>query len=544
MTTLIDLSQSLHLWIRRLRTQRALTWALRGLILGLAFSLALGSIGLYRAELLRSEFLALVIFTPVLAALLSALVAFFWRIQPLEAARYFDRRFGLKERVSTALELNQRAGNIPPEMIERQLQDAVTASKQVSLRQALPFRYNLWEGAIALLFVLLISAVWFRGERWFLAGQQSRAVEQAVTEQETKIEEIIKQVEVNEALSEAQKEAITNPLKEALQDLQENPSLESSVSILTSTGEKLQGLSDPQSQQMSQALKEAGNQAAGQEGSPLQGVGQELAQGNIVSAADKLKNIDVNELSPAEQQQLADQLDAMADSLQSTNPGLANELRQAAQALRNGNTASAQQALQNAAQSLSQAGQQLAFSQTASQTASQMQQGAGQVLAAGGGQQQANQAGQGQQGTQGQGQGPGQGQGQGSSQSGQQGGNGSGAGKGSGTGEGETGNEAGTAPIQQNNGPGDGGEAAYEQIYAPTLLGGEGGPQVDIPNAGEGGEVIGQGPITPGDPGTSLVPYSEVYRQYEQINNQAIENGEIPAQFTQIIKNYFDSLEP
>jgi hypothetical protein len=161
-----------------------------------------------------------------------------------------------------------------------------------------------------------------------------------------------------------------------------------------------------------------------------------------------------------------------------------------------------------------------------------MQQGAGQVLAAGGGQQQANQGGQGQQGT----------QGQGANQGGQQ--QGSGAGRGSGASEGQTGNEAGSSPIQQGNGPGDGGETAYEQIYAPTLLGGEGGPQVDLPGTGEGGEVIGQGPTTPGDPGTSLVPYSEVYSQYEQINNQAIENGEIPAQFTQIIKNYFDSLKP
>jgi hypothetical protein len=392
---------------------------------------------------------------------------------------------------------------------------------------------------VALLFVILIGMLWFRGESWFLRGQQSRAVEQAVAEQTTKIEEIIKQVEANEALSEAQKKAITTPLKEALQGLQENPSLESSVSILTSTGEKLQGLSDPQSRQMSQALQAAGNQLAGQDGSPLQGVGQELAQGDYVSAANELKNIDVSKLSPAEQAQLADQLEAMADSLQSTNPGLANELGQAANALRNGDTAAAQQALQNAAESLARAGQQLTFSQTTSQAASQMQQGAGQVLAAGGGAQQANQSGQGQQGAQG------QGQGQGANQNEQaQGSGGSGAGKGSGTSEGQTGDEAESSPIEQGNGPGDSGETAYEQIYAPTLLGGEGGPQVDLPGTDEGGELIGEGPVMPGDPGASTVPYNEVYSQYEEINNQAIENGEIPAQFTQIIKNYFDSLKP
>lgn len=532
MTTITDLSQALHSWIRRLRLQRALTWALRGLIAGLAFALVVGGVGLYRAELLRAEFLALVISAPLLLALISALTAFLWRLPPLKAARYFDIRFGLKERVSTALELDQHAQHIPPEMIDRQLRDAVRASRKVNLRRDMPFRSSLREGTVVLLLVAVISMVWLRGDRWFLASQQSRAVEQAVAEQTTKIEEIIRQIDSDESLSETQKQELTAPLKEALQSLQENPSLESSVSILTSTGEQMQALSDPQSRQMAQALTEAGQQLAGQEGSPLQGVGQELAQGNYVAAASELRNIDVNQLSQAEQQQLADQLEAMADSLRSTDPGLANELRQAANALRSGDTAGAQQALQNAADALAQAGQQITFSQTASQTASQMQQGAGQVLAAGGGQQ-ANQPGQGQQGS------------QGSNQSGQTDGSGaSGAGRGSGTSEGQTGNEAGSSPIQQDNGPSDGGETAYEQIYAPTLLGGEGGPQVDLPGSGDEGEVIGEGPVTPGDPGTSLVPYSEVYSQYEEINNQAIESGEIPAQFTQIIKDYFDSLKP
>jgi hypothetical protein len=536
MATITDLSQVLNLWIRRLRLQRALIWALRGLIAGLALALTLGLIGLYRADLLRREFLALVIFAPLLICSISALTAFFWRLPSLKAARYFDLHFHLKERVSTALELHQHSERIPPEITDRQLQDAVAASNRVNLRRDLPFRYSPWEWAVVLLLVALIGTVWFRGESWFLAGQQSRVVEQAVAEQTTKIEEIIKQIDSSEALSEGQKQALTTPLKEAQQNLQENPSLENSVSTLMSTGEKLQALSDPQSQQMSQGLKEAGNQLAGQEGSPLQDVGKDLAQGNYVSAASKLRNIDLSQMSQAEQQQLAGQLEAMANSLQSSNPQLANQLRQAAEALRNGDTASAQQTLNDAAQSLAQAGQQITFSQTASQTASQLQQGAGRVLAAGGGPQQANQAGQGQQGS----------QGASGSNQGQQpnGPGGAGAGRGTGTGDTPMGNEAGSSPIQQNNGPGNGGETSYEQIYAPSLLGGEGGPQVDLPNSGEGGEVIGEGPVTPGDPGKSLVPYSEVYSQYEQVNNQAIENGEVPAQFTQIIKNYFDSLKP
>jgi hypothetical protein len=516
-----------------LRYQRALAWSSRGLIFGLALSLGLGLLGAYQSRLLQGEFLLLVISVSLFVPLIAGLTAFLWPIQPLQAARYFDILFHLKERLSTAFELGQHPQPAPEEIIDRQLQDTLSASTKVNLRRDLPLRYNLREGALALLFVVLLGAVWFRGESWFKAAQQARDVQQAVAEQAAQIEEIIKQVETNEALSEAQKEAITSPLKEAQESLQDNPSLENSVSVLTSTGEKLQALSDPQSQQMSEALKETGDQLAGQEGSPLESVGQDLAQGKNASAASKLANIDVGELSPAEQAQLADQLEAMADSLQSSNPQLADQLQQAADALRSGDTASAQQALDNAARSLAQAGQQIASSETASEAAGQLQEGAGEVLAAGGGQQQANQSGQGNPS-------------QGSNQSGQTNGSGaSGSGKGSSEGSEQTGDEAGSSPIPQDNGPGDGGETSYEQIYAPSLLGGEDGPQVNLPPTGEDeGEVIGQGPTTPGDPGTSLVPYSEVYSQYEEINNQAIENNEVPQQFTEIIRNYFDSLKP
>ncbi len=522
MSTISELNQPLHAWIRRLRMQRALAWSLRGFIAGMLASLAAGSFMLYQAKILRAEFLALVLSASLLAAILFGLTAALWRIRPLDAARRFDLLFHLDERVSTAVELTRLPSRIPPEILDRQLADAVTAARNVNPRRDLPLRAQPREGLIALLSIALIALVWFRGEAMFQAAQQARAVEQAVQEQVTQIEEIIQQIEANETLTEEQKQALTDPLKEAQQALQDNPSLENSVSTLTNTGEQLQALSDPQAQQMGEALKEAGNQLANQNGSPLESVGEQLAQGNAVNAATELANMDLSQLSAEEQAQLAEQLSAMAESLQSTNPELANQLNQAAEALQNGDTASAQQALNQAAQSLAQAGQQVASSQAASQAASQLQQGAGQVLAAGGGQQasQANQGGQ-------------------NSANG-----GAGSGSGNEAGESQSGNESGSDPIAQNNGPGDGGESTYEQIYAPQLLGGEGGEQVNLPPSNQGGDVIGQGPTTPGEPGASTVPYNEVFSQYEQVNNEAIESGAVPPSFIQIVKNYFDSLKP
>jgi len=497
--------------------------------MGLTFSLLLGLIGLVQTRLLRAEFLILVAALALTGFLVTSLVAVFWPIPHLKAARAFDLEFHLDERISTALELNQEREKHPGEMLQKQLADALAAAKTVHPRRDLPLRIKPIEGLLILTLLLLLGVTWTRGETWFQAAQQARNVQQAVTEQTEKIEEILKQVEADPSLTIEQKKALSAPLEQALNDLKENPSLESSVSTLTSTGEKLQALTDPQAGQSAQALQQAGSDLAKQDGSPLQSVGEQLAQGNPLAAASALANTDLSKLSPQEAAQTAAQLEQMAQSLQASNPQLAQQLNQAAQSLKNGDTAKAQQALDQAAQSMAQAGQQQAMSQAAGQAAQQMQQGAGQVVAAGGGQQTAQ-----------------TGQTPGASKNPQTGtAAGAGSGKGSGQSPQSNGAEAGTSPIPQNNGAGDGGETSYEQIYAPTLLGGEGGPQVGLPNPpGENGEAIGQGPTTPGEPGQSLVPYNQVFAQYELINRQAIENGEIPFEFTQVIRNYFDSLKP
>ena len=521
MSTITHLTHILADWIRWMRARRALTWTLRGFAVGLAFAIAVGLLGLRQAWFLRGEFLATVSAVALGTALLAGFAAYVWPIHPLRAARTFDRVFHLDERVSTALELNQN-GTLPTRMIQQQLDDALASARDVQPRRQLPLRLKTLEGFLALVLALLLALVYARGGTWFTAASHQRAVQQAVDEQAEKIEEILKQIESNDALTEEQKRALSQPLEEALRGLQNNPSQEGAVSILTSTSEKLQALSDPQAQKISEALQNAGETLASQEGSPLEGVGQELAKGNAVNAATQLSQIDVSQLSPAEQEQLASQLETLANSVASTNPQLAAQLNQAAQALQNGDTAAAQQALDAASESLAQAGQQLTYSQTATQLATQMGQGAGQVLAAGGGQQ----------------------AGAGTTPSGDNAG-GAGSGRGSGgSDESGSGNEVGSSPIPQNNGAGDGGQSGYEQIYAPNLIGGENGENVNLPNSGEDGATVGEGPTDPGAPGASLVPYNEALPEYEAANQQAIESGAVPFEFIQIILDYFDSLTP
>jgi len=355
MSILIELSHILAGWTRWLRLRRALAWSLRGLAVGLALGLLLGAAGMWQARLLRAEFLALAGILALGTLFLAGGLAYLWPLRSLEAARYCDRAFRLEERVSTALEFG---GAVPTDVLRRQAQDAWQAAQKVKPARDLPLRLSRAEGLLALTLALVIGLVGWRGEAWFQAAQGARAVQAAVAEQEQAIAEMLVKIENDPSLSKEQKRALSEPLEEALNALQDNPTLEGSVSTLTAAGEKLQALSDPQAQELARMLGEAGRQLSLQEGSPLQGVGQQLAQGDAVAAATQLGQLDVSNLSQAEAEALAGQLEALAQSLAALDPQLAAQLNQAAQVLRQGDLAAAQQALQQAAQSLAEAGQQ------------------------------------------------------------------------------------------------------------------------------------------------------------------------------------------
>lgn len=533
-----DLSKTVNGWIGWLRLQRAIKWSLRGLVGGLALALGVGVVEIFQAQLLEMEFFIVIAVLLAVTPLIAGTVAYLWPIQPLKAARYFDRVFHLNERVSTALELHQAQHPDQPEaFVQKQLADAVQAARAVRPGKALPWRMPVREGLLALIFVVLLGLTWFRGDAIFQKAQENRAVQAEAIAQAKKVEQILSNIQKNDALSDAQKQELSAPLQQALNELKNNPSKEGAVSALTSASEKLQALNSPEAQKMSQALKDAGNQAAAQKGSPLQSAGEKLAQGDTVGAANDLANTDVSKLSASQSQQLAGQLDAMSKSLADSNPQLAQNLKDAAQALKDGDKAKAQQSLDKAAQSMAQAGQQTAQSQVAGQTAQQLQQGAGQMMVAGGGGQQPTQGQNAQSGN------PQQNGQNGQGQSGQMPGTGSGDTQGQSQNPSNGGSGTGASNIP--NGPGDGGESAYEQIYAPSLLGGKNGTTVTLPQTGgQGGDVVGTGPANPGDPGTSQVPYQQVYQQYDQSYHQAIENGQIPFEFLQAIRTYFDSLKP
>ncbi len=550
---LTDLNHQLDGWLRRYRLQRAVRWSLRGAALALGVALVITLIAVLRGLLLQGEFITLAIGLMVIGTISAAAAGYLWRPDRLVAARWFDRHFGLRERVSTALELAHalsaeqgragRADRSSGDLAQRQLQDAAAMAQRVNARQQLPLKIKRIDAVLTVGLLVAVMLVAWRGESFFQLAAQTRAVQQTIAAEAAKVEALRQQIATDPNLTEAQRQEMLQALQETQQQLKDAQSLEQATAVLTRGEKKFESLTNAQAEAQTEGLRQAGQRLAQDEGSPLQGFGQNLAEGDFLAAAENLRSLDLSQMSASEAAALADQLEQAAEALQSSNPALAQQLRAAAAAARNGDAQKAQQALDQAAQAMTQAAQQTARSNVARQAAAQLGQGRQRMIAAGRSAQ--SQAAQGDQAGQGDPTQPGSNQSGSSTQGNPNGGAGSGSGKGTGNSGDAQGPEAGGKPIDQNNGPGDGGETPYEPIYAPQLLGGGEGDTVTLPGSGDnGGDVTGQSGVNPGSDTPSQVPYSQVFAQYANAYRQAIDNGQVPPQLKDLIRQYFSSLEP
>jgi hypothetical protein len=98
------------------------------------------------------------------------------------------------------------------------------------------------------------------------------------------------------------------------------------------------------------------------------------------------------------------------------------------------------------------------------------------------------------------------------------------------------------------NGVGSGaapdGTTTYDPVYAPTHLGGEPGPQVQV--GGDATDARGdnvdlpQGPVTAGD----VRPYDQVYSQYAQEARQSVARQSLPPNVQGLVDRYFGAIAP
>ena len=550
-TSILELERNVNRWTTWYRLREMVLWGVRGLMLGVMIAFCFTLVARFKAIYSYDQLIQI---STVAAALGVAVFAAAALIRPhsrMSAARFFDLKFGLNERTSTAIELARRKIDAPDWWIEQQLADAVGAANRVQPASQLPIRFTRIELlSLLVAFALLIASLVIPNEQFATLAKQ-QAVQQAIAKEATQLETIRKDVEANNKLTDDQRKELTQPLNDEIKKLQSGDlTKEQALSELNKTENQLRQLANPTIQQQAQAMQQAGQSLA--QNSQTQAAGEALKNNDLAGAAQALKNTDLSKMTPAEQQQLAKTLEQTAQQLQSSNPQTAQQLQQAAEALRQGNTSAAQQAMNNAANQMANMASQVNQAQAASQAANQVAQSQ-QGIAQSGNPQQGNQQGnqQGQQGNQGspgnQGNQPGQGQGnQGQTQGqaqGNQGGPGAGQGQGNGNAQGP---EAGNNPGNNSGGPTGGNTVRqYEQIYSPYRIGGSGGDQVKLPGSGDpNAQKVGEGPSKPGAENQSQVPYNQVYAPYSDSAQYAIENGQVPVTREQAVKKYFSNLEP
>ncbi len=546
-------------WNRRARLVEIARWGLRALVLGLGFGCSLAFGARLHPWLLPEQVVQLSV-TFTLALLLGTLGAVWVRLPRglLPQARYFDRRFRLAERVSTALELEQRGG-VPPQVGTRQLTDALRAAERVNVRAQLPLRVRKAEIFALLGLSGLFAALLLLPNPQADALRATQVWQQTLSAQAAALNAQIEAIGADEALSEAAQQALTAPLQQAASTLsQEGITPQEAVAALAEAQQALQELADGMPPDAQQAYQDAAQALAGAE--PSTSLAQALQEANLGAAADALETLaeEAGTLSEAEREQLAEGLDAAADALEAQNPALAQQFRQAAQALREGDPAAAHQALQQTAALAEQqnaALQQSALAQEA-QAATQTLQASMQTLTQAGQPSPATDAQRGEESLSTNGASSQQSTGsaqqtQQPSAEGAEPAEGVGAGvQQAGASEGENGREEATTAqgSVETGAPSLSSAEGDLQNYTPqnpsTALGGEGEQNMTLDVQGETSpegshEVIVGAPT---DQAASVLTYSEVLRRHQQAINAALSNARIPLDQRDVIHDYFTSL--
>ena len=531
----------LHTFSLYIRREAALKWGAWGLVGGLGIAVLLALVAWTFPVLTLPPRIALSLVAIASVSLLFFLAAYLYPRPLMTVARLSDARMRLRARLATALEIQEGKLPVPRQIADRQWNDAHAAAQSADPRKAFALRFPRRQALVAAALLALLATSFLLPNPQEARIAQRQAEQAAIAKQVERLEKLRDEIAADADLDPETKEELLREIDDAIHDLKEGDlSKEEAVARLSETEQKLQDLLQDTDAQASD-LREAGREAA--QGEHTQEVGQALEQDDYSGAAEAIESLgeQLPHMSAAELQDTARRLEAMADAVAATNPELAQALRDAASAMRQGNVQAAQEALDRAAALTEQAGQQITGQSATEQALGQIQEGRREIA----------QTGQQGPGAEQQGQGPGQpgsGEGQpGDVQEGQgqqgQGQQGGGSGDQDSSGQGGQGTPGAPGDPIQPNQPGGEGETPYDPIYVPDRPGGEGGERIDLPGEGEGGPPTGEREGSP-EEGETLVPYNEVYTDYQAQAASALENSYIPRGIKDYVRSYFDALEP
>jgi hypothetical protein len=593
---------------RRLRLHAAIFGAGYGLAAGLVIGIVICITSRVRPLWLPDQVLLYVLCAVALGIVIGAIFPLTRPLPLSTVAARADAELGLRERLSTALELtNGQAQSALAGQHLRETAALVADRAGESTRWPHPSQneiYTLAGLAVALLSLLILP----NAQTTTIQQQQANA--QIVQQAASQVAQVQAQVNSRGNLDPATQQALQQQLAQLQQDLI-NGAIDpaQAVARIAETEAQLRRLQDPGAASKAAALPQLGEEF-GAFGATAP-IGQKLQSGDYAGASQALKDFasTLPNLDPASRAAIAQKLREAAASQAAANPQLAQQLQNAADALDSGDIAGAQAALNNAADQIAQTGQ-AATTQTAlsgvlgdlnaikrdvangippttANATPQLPNGtpiavSGSPIASGG--------------TPGrpsgspvtingtpvvingtpvtvngtpvtingtpvtingtpvivQGTPPpnatpviGQGQGQGQPAQGQgQQGQGSGQGQ---QGQGQQGQGQGQGSNQGQGGgagAGQGGTQPYDPVYAPTLPGGAPGQQQTIPGQG-GGDSPPTGTTQGQGANTpSGVPYDQVYQQYRDRALQGIDDPNIPPELREYIRQYFTNLDP
>lgn len=587
------LSALVKTWDTRLRWQRTAQWFARSLMPGLIVAIIIGVISRTRPLLNNPQIGVLALLGMLIGA--SILWAWVWFLphQAIKSARRFDVQFGLQERISTALELTEGRIHANEVLTPRQIENAHATASTIDPVEQLPIRINHYEWVIVLMLAFMVALLVLLPNAQARATGQNAAGRQVISEAADEVRDAIEEIAIDTTLEEAERESLLESLQTSLETLEdENVTEEEAAATMNDVEELLNQEAsslNEQAQRQQQALEQAA-EALGEPEATSENPPQQQPADQQSSAAEEAQQSlaemmeEMEQMTQEEAESLAQQLEQAADALQETAPEAAESLREAAEALRNGDQQSAQDAMQDASDQIQEAGQEQERTQRSAQQMAESAQDMQESQQAMGMQQPQQQEQQGEQGESGQQQ---QGQSEGQPQEGQQGESSDGPpqegqeGQQQGSGEGnqqsppnpgETQGQQGSAqnpPDSSSNEIGDqpgsqfgdtsgfadtgeeqqgggtaGGEGIFEEIFAPRAPEVPAGSDEIILQPDTGDTPLREGDLSDNPSGAVTVPYNQVFSDYANSANRALDQDYIPLGLRDVVREYFTSLAP
>lgn len=525
----------------RFRQQQSLDWGLRGVLAGLLLAAVVATVARFWPLLTNGELGWVALGLAGLGLLLGLLAVWLPRPSLRAQARRADQLLQLQERTQTAVELHQQTITAPDWLIAQQLADAIAALQAIDLAAALPLTLRRRDWLLVLLAVGLLGTAVLLPNPQTAALLRQRTLAQTIAEETATLEEVAEEIRQDETLTAEQQAQLLQPVQTVLDALASSGSQEEAVAALSQAETELRELSSELAPPNLQPALEAASETLGNNPA-AEPLAEAFQNGNLNQASTATSQLaaDLPTFNDETVAQLAEALAETAQSLQTSDQQLADAAQEAANALSGEDLAAAQEALQNLAQQLQERGAQTAVSQQAAATANQL--GESRQAVAQAGQEQQEEGGETAVGEapNPQSQGEGTGTGLGGGQSGS---------------AGQAGGEGGsTAELSENRGsgggsPGPGGNHA-ETVYVPPAvdLSNIDGQNVELPaeclaNPADCGGLLNETPTEFGSE-TSLVPYTDVFSDYRNAANEALQDDYIPLGLKAYVRDYFSSLEP